>query len=241
MDTYDIIFSINVHENKEFLYKQILNIKEHVKINYKIILNCNLFMYKSLKNDKFIISNKVILNPYYFRKHRFHGSILNGHFLNMKYIINKLKYKFVFFTILSSKNIFYNNLEYIYQVQKLQYYGSTFEEIKKKSWWKSIFTKLYLTHFLHKNNSTFSTSPHEGLTFEYSTCINIINFLQSKVHIRRQLFNFPSCVEEFAFQSLSCFFNKKYYNIGTMTTKTIDKKDIKILSDKYFICKINKQ
>jgi hypothetical protein len=45
----DFIISINVHENVNFLLKQIDNIKNYVN-NYYIILNCNQFMYNALKN-----------------------------------------------------------------------------------------------------------------------------------------------------------------------------------------------
>ena len=240
MEKYDLIFSINVHEKISFLYKQIRNIKEYVILKYKIILNCDSFMYKSLKNDEFIISNNIILNPYYFTKQRFHGSILQGHYLNMTQVINKYKFFFLYFIILFSKNIFYNKLENINQINKLKYDGCSFEEIKKKSWWKNHFIRLKLVDFLVINKSLFSTSPHEGLTLDYNICKKIISFLEGRKNIKKQLFTFKSSIEEFAFQSLSCYFCDHYYNIGTMTTQTIDKININKLDNKFIVCKINR-
>ena len=49
---YKIIISINVHENVNFLFKQLNNIEEYVKIPYAVILNCNNYMYENLKDNK---------------------------------------------------------------------------------------------------------------------------------------------------------------------------------------------
>ena len=49
---YNFTFSINVHENMEFLLKQLYNINKYVIESYCVILNCNLFMYKELIKNK---------------------------------------------------------------------------------------------------------------------------------------------------------------------------------------------
>lgn len=105
----DIIFSINVYENINFLIKQIKNINNYVELNYIIIINSSKYMFNEIFNCEFIKSNNnIILNKDYLDKKRFHGSLTKGIYLNMKYAINN--YKFKYFIILSSRNLFYNKL-----------------------------------------------------------------------------------------------------------------------------------
>ena len=102
---YKIIISINVHENVNFLFKQLNNIEEYVKIPYAVILNCNNYMYENLKdNNEINKMNNIFLNEKYFNKKRFHGSLTKGICYNMEYALKK--FKFEYFMILSSRNIF---------------------------------------------------------------------------------------------------------------------------------------
>ena len=104
-----IVFSINVHEKKEFLIKQLENIKNHVLLDYVIIINPNDFMYKKISESNIIKSQKnIILNPNYLNKKWNHGSLTKGIYLNMKYALDN--YEFKYFIILSSRNLFYNKL-----------------------------------------------------------------------------------------------------------------------------------
>jgi hypothetical protein len=59
-NTYDCVISINIHENVNFLLKQLDNINNNVKCNYCIILNCNNFMYEECKNINF--SENIYIN-----------------------------------------------------------------------------------------------------------------------------------------------------------------------------------
>ena len=53
------------------------------------------------------------------------------------------------------------------------------------------------------------TCAHEGLVFDTSTCKKIIQFLENHQVIKRDLFYFPHCVEEFAVHE-----GNGYYDIG---------------------------
>ena len=105
----DIVFSINVHNNKDFLIKQIKNISDFVSLNYIVIINANNYMYNEILNCPFIKSNNnIVLNNDYLDKKRFHGSLTKGIYLNMKYAMKN--YNFKYFVILSSRNLFYNRI-----------------------------------------------------------------------------------------------------------------------------------
>jgi hypothetical protein len=109
---YDIIISINVHENIEYLIEQLENIHyftNHLKVG--IIYNCNKFMLDKLNNYKFKFYEnlKIIIYPEPIEKRRWHGSLLKGIMQNMEYIIDK-KIVFKHFIIASSRNILRNRI-----------------------------------------------------------------------------------------------------------------------------------
>ena len=86
-----LIISVNVGENINNVLKQIENIELYVKINYKIIYNCNEKMYNILKKMRWIMENeKIIINENVIEKKRFHGSLFKGIYENMKKTINVL-------------------------------------------------------------------------------------------------------------------------------------------------------
>jgi len=235
---YKIVISINVHENVNFLFKQLTNVKEYVKIPYAIIINCNDYMYENLKdNNEIKKMNNVFLNEKYFNKNRFHGTLTKGICFNMIYALNNFKFKY--FLIMSSRNMFrlevndsnYNDFDKID--------GFFFEDVNKYNccitctklnenmntthinrhsngihWHWPKFIKSKLGEYTLRNNLKFGASYHEGLTFDHDTCISIINFLSKNPTITNDLFNFPACVEEFALQTLCCSSNRCFYHIG---------------------------
>lgn len=210
----DIIFSINVHEKKDFLIKQIKNIDEYVSLNYIIVINSNEYMYNEISNCQFIKSkDNIVINKNYLEKKRFHGSLTKGIFLNMQYAINN--YEFKYFIILSSRNMFYNKLtnENYNSLVKISS-GITYEKMNVNSWHWPSFLKTELSKYIINKNLMFSRNMHEGLTFDYISCKNIISFLNNNNDIRTNLFNWNNCVEEFALQTICINLTGYYYNIG---------------------------
>jgi len=126
-----IIFSINVFEdnvingrhgnnnlNYYFLKEQILNIKYNTThfTEVYIILSCNNIIFDRIQNEGLYDEKiKIIINPEIINKKRFKGSITQGIFSNLKYIVEK-KINFDYFVIFSSRNILINkiNLDIIY-------------------------------------------------------------------------------------------------------------------------------
>lgn len=89
---YDVIISINVHENFIFLLKQLDNIKRHVHCTYAVLLNCNDYMFQKCKK---INLPHVYIHPISLNKQRFHGSITNGICNNMQYALTNFIFKFL--------------------------------------------------------------------------------------------------------------------------------------------------
>ena len=228
----DIIFSINVHEKIHFLIKQIKNINEYVSLNHIIIINANKKMYNEISNCQFIKSKpNIVLNENFLNKKRFHGSLTKGIYLNMNYAINN--YNFKYFIILSSRNMFYNNLT-----------CKNYNELPKiingnmnvKNWHWPSFLKTKLSKYIIKNKLLFSKGAHEGLTFDYIGCKDIINFLNSNNDIKIELFNWNHCVEEFALQTICINLTGYYYQIGN-GVNTTQNKNIKNLPKNKFVYK----
>lgn len=193
-----LLISINVFEKPDFLKKQLENIKQFVNIDYCIILNCNNYMYNILQNETL---EYVIVNPEIIDKKRFHGSIVNGIYSNMKYSVENLI--FSHFLVLSSRCFFYNtlnDLNFFYNNNIT--YGENKQIINYASWHWPSFSKTLLFAAC-QNYDNIANSLHEGICFSFGVCQNIIHFLETNQEIKKDLFNFNHCVEEFALQTIS--------------------------------------
>ena len=201
----DFIISINVHEKVNFLLKQIDNIKNYIS-NYYIILNCNQFMYDELKN--IILPFNVIVNSEIIQKHRFHGTLTKGIYSNIMYADEK--FEFLYFIVLSSRNLFYNklnidflNLNYPLGNDINKSYENVYTKEGPNIWhWPSFINTELANYYMSKNYNLYG-SAHEGLVFHYNVIYNIINFLEKNIAIKNNLFNFTNCVEEFGLQTIA--------------------------------------
>ena len=242
MNNFSLIISINVHENINFLFKQLYNIDEYVNMNYLIILNCNNFMFDNLKNNEYILKSKnIVINPIFFEKKRCHGSLLKGIYLNLIYILNK-KYIFDRFLILSSRTFFFRKIENFNSINKITLetninykIGNLFkiESIDRKIYetykFMNKFRKTSIYNFYNRNKEYFILkTAHEGLMFDYNNCLSIENFfkINKKKYKLESIFNFHAACEEFALQTI-CFNENKYiYNIGCGDMTYDDKNNI---------------
>ena len=222
-----IVVSINVHEKPEYLLGQISNIKQHLRIDNDVLLNCNKFMFdyfsKKTRND-------FLINPKHMEKRRGHGSLAEGIVSNMKLAMESLD--FSHFLVMSSREFFYREVDDINQIKKL--IKTTTPLPRGKSWLtksKNYFmdhwhwphmrrTKLY--KYIQKNNLYLDCSPHEGVVFSRESCTGILNFLENHKEIAQDIFNFPRCMEEFALQAICTNLtdHNVYYYIGNGTRET---------------------
>jgi hypothetical protein len=216
-----IIFSINVHENLKFLIKQIDNIEENVLLDFVIIINANEYMYIEISNNEILKAKEnIILYPDFINKIHNHGSLTKGIYLNMKYAIEN--YKFEYFIVLSSRNLFYNKLhkENYNNIPKICE-GSYINQLNFNEWHWPIFLQTNLAHYIVTNNWRFCQSYmfHEGLTFDYISVGKIVDFLEKNENIKNNIFVFNWGVEEFALHSISLNLSGYYYNIGNWTNE----------------------
>lgn len=226
-ETFDVIISINVHEKPEYLKNQLDNIKKHMKVNYKIILSCNDFMYQNV--DK-VVDNNVAINPEIINKKTFHGSLTKGICSNMNFSLNNFYFKY--FIVMSSREFFYADLNQPEDIEKTASKvpesqetihsdfmkhrhplseGIHLNNYSIQGWHWNSFKNTKLFKYIEKNNLYFAFSAHEGLSFNYNSCQYIALFLENNPEIKEDLFNFNSCMEEFALQSICCNYSKFYY------------------------------
>lgn len=205
-----LIISINVHEKPEYLANQIANIKEFVLVDHEIILNCNHFMFEQVKK---ITNPRFIVNPEPFDKERFTGTLLKGMVFNLEYSIEN--YDFDYFLIMSSREFFHKKLESCSQIHENKL-DNTLINYNISGWHWPAFKNTKLLKYIFDKKQKFSWSAHEGLCFDKKSCLHIHNFLSNNVEIKEDLFNFRSCVEEFALQTICC--NKfDFFYVGNST------------------------
>jgi len=203
---YDLVISINVHENYPFLLRQLENIKNNVSLNYCIILNCNKYMFNECIN----LPENVYINPEIIEKRRFHGSIAHGIYSNMCYAINNLKFEY--FVCCSSRNFFENNMT----IDKLNHlnYATTPQTMDYNIWHWPAFKNSLLYKYINFKNVIMCGVAHEGLLFKFSDVVNIKDFLENNQDIRIDTFNYHCCVEEFALNAIAVYKGGGYYLIG---------------------------
>ena len=241
----DIVISINVYHNVDFLKKQLLNIEKHVLSQFCVVLNCNESMYNELKN--ITLPNYVYINPHVINKKRFHGSLFHGIVSNMNYSVNNFEFKY--FLILSARTFFYKTLITNNLNTQLKVWNNI-DEMKnnrikifnkdKWSYWPTtpamLETKL-IKYYLNLGY-TPNKDAHEGMCFSNNVVSNILNFLSQNTEIRDELYNYEACVEEFALQTIS--YNEinlsnleyGYINIGNGETNNYDKNAVNLYTKK---------
>lgn len=213
-----IVFSINVHENLNFLIKQLEDIKRNVLVDYIVIINANEYMYNEIINSGMNTDANIVLYPVYVNKIHNHGSLTKGIYLNLEYAINN--YQFEYFVILSSRNLFYNKLHQgNYNNIPRIYEGTSINVLNIQEWHWPLFLQTKLAKHIIANNLIFSKSYeyHEGLTFDYQLSLNIVGFLQGNEEIKNDIFDFNWGVEEFALHTIALNLNGYYYHIGNWT------------------------
>jgi len=228
LSSYDICFSINVHEKFDFLSKQLENIREYVDCNYCVVLNCNKYMYDECTNNRSKLPDNIFINDKVIEKKTFHGSLTEGMYENMVYALNHMT--FDYFIIMSSRNMFSNKMtlhdvETLHPLYELNDNGmkkiqveqdSTIEKVKTTNtgWHWGSFLETKLAKEVVDNKSNLYGSAHEGLMFTFIACNKIVSYLKQKEETRMNLFQSNSPVEEFGLQTLAVMLNEPFYYIG---------------------------
>ena len=228
LKNYDCVFSINLHENFDFLLKQLQNMKENVRCTYCIIINCNDSMYEECRKRIKKLENFVYVNEIIINKQRFHGSLVEGIYENMVFAVSNMRFEY--FIGCSSRNFFTNDMT-IEDLRKLKLndrettvdtdiFDAASDEVDKRMdmWrWPSMRNTLLMKKIL-KEKKKYAISPHEGLCLPYPSCLKIVKFLQREEEIRKDLFQFSDCVEEFSLQTIALYCGEKFFYIGNGST-----------------------
>ena len=218
---YDVIISINVHENLGFLQKQLENIKENVNCNYAVILNCNYHMFNECKLN--ISQENIYIHDKILNKRTWHGSLTEGIYNNMCYATEH--FTFDYFTV-ASRNFFGNNMT-LEELNRLTQNGKPMidnkweNKLDKDNWEESfntwhwpLFAETLLAQYFIERGQGLYSSPHEGLLFTGNGCVKIVEFLEYNQEIKIDLFSFEGCVEEFSLQSIAMNVGEPYFYIG---------------------------
>jgi hypothetical protein len=247
---YDIVISINVHSDLEYLLNQIENIDKFVPLKKRIILNCNDFMFDQMKTVA-IKDVEVFSEP--LNKKTFHGSLTHGIACNMSHSLNNCD--FDYFLVLSSREFFHRTLTDTSEIEKhivdnhtiqvgevdfrlpifyppgkycntygdhVSWLGATDQSDLVNMWWWPKFSATKLYEYIKSRNMSFAHSMHEGMCFRYDGCEYIMDFFQENEDIMYDLFEYDACVEEFALQSIASN-HKGFYYIGNgCDTKSLD-------------------
>jgi hypothetical protein len=221
-----IIISINVYHNPPFLLYQLENIRNHVQSPYRVILNCNDTMFNELQD----LPENVVKNPEVISKQRFHGSLVHGIYSNIIYALDN--YTFDYFIVLSSRTIFYRNVNESDLIND-ELYSTKLNKCHTdmNTWhWPTFVNTLLAKQFLTNGRSMYATA-HEGLCFRREVIVKIHHFLSDNSEITQDLIVFPFCVEEFALQTIS---EGDFFYLGNGPFNDVDSSD----PNKY-TCKID--
>jgi hypothetical protein len=207
---YNIVISINVHEKPEYLFDQLDNINQYIKLKkFIIILNCNDFMFNELSLKKnILLSKNAIVNPIPINKRTHNGSLFKGIVSNMKYAVNH--FDFDYFLIMSSREFFYKPLENYQDIESNKWSNKS-NDYHRNDWFWPKNRKTKLLEYIINNKLYFDGSPHEGICFNKNGCVIIIDFLNKHSIIENDLYNFTNPVEEYALQTICCNFESFYY------------------------------
>ena len=220
MANNNCIISINIHCNFPFLLYQLQNLKTHLSFKYAVILNCNKHMFDQCLSSekKHLLDDNVFVNPEHIEKRRFHGSLTQGIYSNIKFAKEHF-IEFDAFLILSSRTVFGRpmNVDDLNQtvLRDRKYKYSSSRSPEGWHWWAFLRTKL-AAKISNQDMGSFCGAFHEGLMFTNTGCARIVEYLEQPENqdIKEDLFSTRHSVEEFALQTIIHNCGESYYYIG---------------------------
>jgi hypothetical protein len=182
------------------------------------------------KLSKITLPNNVYINPEIINKKRHHGSLTHGIVSNMEYA---KQFDYNYFLILSGRTIFYRKLSSLDSFNEQDKPARNYFE--NTNWHWPVFYKTLLSKHYQALGMPLCNSAHEGLCFTKKQVDSILEFLNSNRNIKKDLFHFNGCVEEFSLQTIAVNeTNTGFMYIGNGISESCDAND----TTKY-VCKIN--
>jgi hypothetical protein len=176
MTSYDIIYSLTVHEYPDVINDTLRNIKKY-NINNKIliILHANINIYKTFIPDN-DIKDITLINPKPYDKNLFTMSLLKAHFDNYEYLIQK-GIQFKFMMLLASNCMFCKQMPKMTNVEPLRITTQRYTKAMHKNNdadWPPFYCNKKIFRILRNNDVGITKSQHEGcvLSWDLAECMN---------------------------------------------------------------------
>lgn len=204
------VVSINSHDTG-LLEIQLENIKKFLKLDHIIILNCSVDVYNEIKNKSF---KNVCINPIYFDKKRFDGSLFNGIYENLK--LGLKNYDFKYHLTLSARSLFRTELTESNLNNVLKENRSYKPSLKTNTdvvcHWHT-FSKSKFCKYIFDNKLKLKHEMHEGLIMTIDDAHKIKNFFDNNQELLTSICNSNVAMEEFVIPTL--LFNWTGYTTPT--------------------------
>lgn len=205
--TYDIVYSIIAHENKEYLLKLIENIKKYNK-NYNILIlfHLNDELYETFKPS----INDVLINDIHYDKKTLHHSLTVAHIDNYNYLIkNDINFKYII--LLASNCMFIKQMKLIKihdDTDNLTTCDNNFNRTNH-NWFDSFNKNKNIMNILTRDKICIYKEQHEGSFYTKKLFGKIITYIEnnnlfSKINEEMQF-------EEIILVSLAKYFNSNNF------------------------------
>jgi len=203
------VVSINVYDDVDYLYTQLENIRDYLKLDYLVLLNCNNLMYDLLKSKN--IPN-VYVNPNPIDKKRFCGTLFKGIYENI--IFSLKNFEFEYFLVMSSKTFFFKvlgsgNIDSSLKNNRSKFsYPTDYQPDSRKHtiWprkqiWKP-FSRSGFYKFIKTNNMKIQKCMHEGLVLRNTECEDLKNFFDKNQNLLDSIYKTKTAMEEIVIPTL---------------------------------------
>lgn len=180
--SYDIIYSLVVHESVECVIDLIHNIYlSNLSQKIFIIIHCNELMFNNLIPHQTLMNN-FVLNPIYYNKKLFTHDLTKAHFQNFSFLDSN-KYKFKYFCLIASNCLFikpFNLFDIEKNIRPLSNYTQSFSNgLIGWDHHKKIIQNLKFIRFCRNRNIKLVNEQHEGAIYHKDVFMKIMNITKN--------------------------------------------------------------
>ncbi len=210
---YDIIYSLGCHEAPDTLIDMLENIFYFNKSQtICIILNCNNYMYQSLKDNNYIKSKPVFINSKVRDKMLWTYDIIETHLDNIRYC-NESDISATYIIPLASNCMFHKQItmRYISDLfNNSSIYDTTIQNKVLSNWhWPQFLKNTKINEILNKSNIyNYIGNQHEGIIIPYNIASSIYSFCKDN-KIKENI-ECNTVFEEIILPTLYAYYTSKY-------------------------------
>ena len=219
MTTYDIVYSLTVHEQPDVINNTLQNIKKYNNNNnILIILHANIKIYVTfLPTDD--IKSITLINPKPYNKKGGTMSLTKAHLDNYEYLLS-IGIKFKYMMLLASNCMFCKQMPKMADIIPTaisdRRYKRDVEVIHPKGWchWPAFYNNNIMRSVMRNDKIEYVYAQHEGFVMSWDLVKNINKYMR-----KNNFFNIVECetvFEEIIFPSLEKYFQG---NVGNRYCK----------------------